>query len=75
MMRARREMMMARERREVMMVRKMKMIMTTVRQIVSASCCGFCLSRILLYFPVCVRVSVTGVTSQFFTFITCPRLY
>ena len=38
--------------------------------------CGFCLSRILLYFPVsvCVSVcpSVTGMTSQFFTFITCP---
>ena len=40
--------------------------------------CGFCLSRILLYFPVSVvRVSsvFTGVTSQFFTFITCPRPY
>ena len=37
--------------------------------------CGFCLSRILPYFPVSVCVCVTGVTSQFFTFITCPRPY
>ena len=34
--------------------------------------CGFCLSRILLYFHirVCVRPCVTGVTSHLFTFIT-----
>jgi len=39
--------------------------------------CGFCLSRILLYFPVsvvCVSC-VTGVTSQFFTFLTCFTPY